>query len=97
MASNNTIDIIEAANNGNLEVSIRSDKGEDPKDAHQRRVKDMVLFLTVILMVLCAFAYCSYLVFHPETSNDSRRWAMATLTSMISGLLVYIVGQKMPR
>lgn len=93
--TNNTIDLNEIANNSNLEVSIRSEKGEDPKDARQRRLKDMVLFLTVIIMVLCAFAYCSYLVFTPQTSEDSRKWAMATLTSMISGLLGYVIGQKM--
>jgi len=94
--ANNTIDLNEIANNSNLEVSIRSEKGENPKDACHRRLKDMILFVTAIIMVLCVFGYCAYLVINQQTSDDSRRWAMATLTMVISGLLGYLLGQKMP-
>ena len=94
MPSNSTVDLNEVASNKHLDLIIRSEKSEDPKDAKWRRTKDAILFVMAITMIVCLFLYAGHTVLKPEASVDDKRWATVLLTTIVSGLLGYLFGQK---
>lgn len=87
------IDLNEIANNSNLCISITSNLEENPKDACIRRAKDVISFLTAIILLLCMLAFCGYIILSKDSSLDDKKWATALASSIISAFLGYLFGK----
>ncbi len=88
------IDINELANNPKISLSITSVQDEEPQDAYIRRFKEVVLFSVVLILVLCAFLFCGYILLSDNFSGDDKKWATAIASSIISALLGYLTGKS---
>jgi hypothetical protein len=73
-----------------FKFQLGSEEFEHPEDAKLRRFKDKTIFIMSVLVVSSAFIYCSWrLIKSPE-----QGWPLAINSSIISGLLGYLVGKK---
>jgi hypothetical protein len=81
------IDINELIRKSRLNLSITSNQDEHPNDAYIRRFKDIILFSITIILILCAFLFCGYILLSQNFSFDT-----AIATSIISALLGYLLG-----
>lgn len=88
------IDINELANNPKLSLSITSNQDENPADARIRRLKDIILFSVTILLSLCIFSFCGYVLISNHFSADDKKWATAIASSIISAFLGYLTGKN---
>lgn len=103
----NSVDIEEIARQANIRASDAKSTYlyEDPevrrhrldqaaKDAHQRRIKDAVLFGVAILGAVILAGICVYFIL--TTAPEDKRWAFATpiLASMFTGFIGYLTGSK---
>lgn len=88
------IDINEIANNPKLSLSITSNQDEHPKDACIRRTKEIILFVVIIILIVCAFSFCGYVLLSNHFSSDDKKWAMAIASSIISAFLGYLTGKN---
>ncbi|HEX8073145.1 MAG TPA: hypothetical protein VF546_24570 [Pyrinomonadaceae bacterium] len=98
----NRLDLNELAGKQNLNLTIapREDpaemqsrlRREEADAAHQRR-KDLTLFVTTFVVIVAAFGICAYIVLGGRASAEADKWATATLTSIVSGLVGYVTGK----
>ena len=67
---------------------------ESPADARVRRGKDIALFAVALMGVLAVAGYCLYVLIARIGSADDAKWAAATLTAIVGGLLGYLTGRS---
>jgi hypothetical protein len=87
------IDINDLISKSKLSLSITSNHDEHPKDASLRRYKDVALFSVTLILILCVFFFCGYVVLSKDCSIDDKKWATAIATSIISAFLGYLTGK----
>lgn len=101
------VNIEEIAKQGNIRASdakstylyedpeVRTHRLEQAaKDAHQRRVKDSVLFGVALIGALALAGICVYFIL--TLPPEDKRWAFSTpiLMSMFTGFIGYLTGSK---
>lgn len=69
-------------------------KREDRDHTHHIWRESILFGACLILIALVAVGAFVILVFHND--DDLRRWATTTLSSLITGILGYLVGRKQP-
>ena len=89
------IDLNQLANNPKLSLSITSTQDENPIDTRIRHFKEITLFTLTILLILCVFSFCVYLLITPRANSEDKKWAMTIAGSIISALLGYVTGRKL--
>lgn len=87
-------DINEIANNPKLSLSITSAQDEDPTDAYIRRGKEVTLFLVAIILLICVFSFCGFVLFSHNFTPDDKKWCLAIASSIVSAFLGYLTGKK---
>ncbi len=100
---NNKLDLNELASKQDLTVSIASREDpterdsrlrrEEAEDAHKRR-KDLALHAITFAVIAAAFAVCAYIVLTSPAAAEQNKWATATLTSIVTGLVGYVTGKS---
>ncbi len=88
------IDLNELAKSHHLELTLTASQEEDPGDARIRRFKEIALFLLSILLVVCVFLFCVYILFSTQASAVDQKWATTLIGAIISGLLGYLTGKR---
>ena len=66
---------------------IRNDEAE-----HRRR-KDLILFVSVILLLGAVAITCLWIIVRPGHSPDDQNWAVPLLTSIVAGAVSFAFGQ----
>jgi hypothetical protein len=86
------------------DVSLRSE--EHPEDrAHRHRVewldarfqqgKSTFLFVFALGGVIMVLWYCVETIREPTTIPEEKKWALAALTTIVSGLLGFVTGKAL--
>lgn len=100
---NNKLDLNELAAKQDLTVNIAS--REDPAErdsrlrreeadaAHSRR-KDFALHVVTFFVIAVTFTVCAYLILAAPGNTEQNKWATATLTSIVTGLVGYVTGKS---
>lgn len=88
------IDLNELAKSHHLELTITASQEENPNDAQIRRFKEIALFLLSILLVICVFVFCVYILLSTHASAVDQKWATTLIGAVISGLLGYLTGRR---
>lgn len=88
------IDLNEIAKNNHLAISIASIQEENPKDATFRRVKEMILFVTVLFFVIAAFVFCGYVLLNENSTSDDKKWSMTIAGSILSASIGFLMGKR---
>jgi len=99
----NRLDLNELANKQDLTVSIASREDpterdsrlrrEEAEDTHKRR-KDLALHAITFAVIATAFAVCAYIILTSPAAAEQNKWATATLTSIVTGLVGYVTGRS---
>ena len=89
---NQPLDLASFAETHQVNVSVVP--VENPADAQVRRGKDVALFGVALLGVLAVAGYCLYVLVVRIGSTDDAKWAAATLTAIVGGLLGYLTGRS---
>ena len=88
------IDLNEIARNNHLAISIASVHEENSKDAFLRRIKEMILFVTVLFFVIAAFIFCGYVLLNQHSTSDDKKWSMTIASSILSAAIGFLTGKK---
>lgn len=71
-------------------LKIESVSNEHEIDAKIRRIKDIALFVVVLLMITTIFAWSVYTLF----KNPTDKYAMTFMTTIATSTLTYLLGAK---
>ena len=67
-------------------------KREDAAATHER-FKEKTLYFLTVSTIAAAFSVCAYMVLSKGFNPDGERWATATLTAILTGLVGYVTGR----
>ncbi|MCA1634425.1 MAG: hypothetical protein LC802_12210 [Acidobacteria bacterium] len=54
----------------------------------------MALYVVTFAVIAAAFAVCAYIVLTSPAAAEQNKWATATLTSIVTGLVGYVTGKS---
>lgn len=85
-----------AAAETEAEIAHRLELEKDA--ARHDHLKSMILFFVIVLSVLSVGLLCVYeIVLDVAASQDTRRWAQTTLSSLFAGSISFLLGQSTAR
>ena len=67
---------------------------QEEADAEHQRRKDLVLFLFAVLGVAGVSALCGFIVLHPRSTPDDKKWATAVLFSIVTSAVSFLAGRN---
>jgi hypothetical protein len=62
-------------------------------EARNERIKDLILFVAVIIGVASVGGVCIWFVVGPSHSADDKKWAFSVLASIVSAGVGYLTGK----
>jgi hypothetical protein len=74
------------------EIAFKLSREES--DAKYHRIKDLILFIAVLLGVSVIVYVCLNTAINNSTTPDDKKWATSILTAIVSGGVGYLTGKR---
>jgi hypothetical protein len=67
---------------------------EEAAKSHHERIRDLIILAVVLFGYATIVSVCVWLVTSKESAPEDKKWATATLASIVLALTGYLVGKR---